>query len=38
MTKDGIREKVEADLRRLFDPVLDEPVPQSMIDLLRRLK
>ena len=37
MTKDGIREKVENDLRKLYSVVLDEPVPQDMLDLIAQL-
>jgi hypothetical protein len=33
-----LREKVSRDLHRLWDGVLEEPVPQDMLDLLARLK
>ena len=35
--KDGIREKVASDLRRLYDSVKEEPIPQEWSDLLRKL-
>ena len=38
MTKDGIREKVRDDLRRVYDDAAKEPVPQEWTELLARLK
>jgi hypothetical protein len=37
MTKDGIREKVSRDLHRLFDPILNEEIPERFKRLLDRL-
>jgi hypothetical protein len=33
-----IRERVARDLHRLFDSVLDEPVPQDMLDTLKEIE
>jgi hypothetical protein len=38
MTKDGVAEKVKRDLHRLYDSVLDEPLPRRFLELLERLK
>lgn len=38
MTKDGLRDRIAADLKRAFDHVLSEPVPQAFSELLRRLR
>jgi hypothetical protein len=32
------RDKVSRDLHRLWDGVLDEPVPKDMLELLAKLK
>lgn len=37
MTKDGIREKVGNDLRRAYDHVLNERIPDDIKRLLDRL-
>jgi hypothetical protein len=37
MTKDGIREKVSRDLHKLFEPVLNEEIPERFKRLLDRL-
>jgi hypothetical protein len=33
-----LRDKVSRDLHRLWDGVLEEPVPQDMLELLDKLK
>jgi hypothetical protein len=38
MTKDGVREKVARDLRRLYGGVLDERIPEDMLETLAKLK
>jgi hypothetical protein len=35
--KHGIREKVKRDLHRLWDAVIDEPVPGSFSELIEQL-
>ena len=37
MTKDGIREMVSRNLRRAYDNVLTERIPDEMTELLRKL-
>ena len=38
MTKDGIAEKVRRDLKTLFDPILEERIPEHLKRLLSSLK
>lgn len=38
MTKDGIAEKIASDLRKAFDSVLNEGIPEPMKRLLDRLR
>jgi hypothetical protein len=38
MTKDGLAEKVRNDLKRLYDGVTEEEIPQDMQRLLDELK
>ena len=38
MRKDGLRDKVSRDLHRLYDGVLEEPLPGDIAKLLRGLK
>ena len=37
MTKDGLGDKIAAILKRAYDRVLDEPVPEDIKALLARL-
>jgi hypothetical protein len=37
VTKDGLREKVKQDLKRLYDDTLYEPIPAAMQELLDKL-
>jgi hypothetical protein len=38
VTKDGLRDKVGRDLRRLYDDAAEQPVPADMRALLDKLK
>jgi hypothetical protein len=38
MNKPEKRKRLGDNLRRLYDEVVNEPVPQEMLDLLARLK
>jgi hypothetical protein len=38
MSKPEKRKRLGDNLRRLYDEVVNEPIPQEMLDLLSRLK